>query len=201
MATSSLLETLASYVPMLITRHLAHDPTPISESRSERFPAAVLFADISGFTALTERLAQRGPVGAEELTRFLNAYFGQLIELIVAHGGDVVKFAGDALLALWSTTGTDEDLATVTRRAALCSLEVQERLKEFRPAEDVRLSLRVALGAGDISTMHLGGVFGRWDFLVAGDPLIQVGVAGHDAEPGEVVLSPAAWALVRDACE
>jgi class 3 adenylate cyclase len=63
---------------------------------SERFPAAVLFADISGFTALTEHLAQQGPAGAEILTRELNTYFGRLIDLITIHGGDVIKFAGDA---------------------------------------------------------------------------------------------------------
>ena len=78
---SDLIETLASYVPTLITRRLADDPTPISQPVSERFLAAVLFADISGFTALTEQLAQRGPVGAEELTNLLNAYFDQLIDL------------------------------------------------------------------------------------------------------------------------
>ena len=67
----------------------------------ERLAAAVLFADISGFTALTERLARTGPAGVEELTELLNDCFGRLVKLVVDHGGDVVKFAGDALLALW----------------------------------------------------------------------------------------------------
>src|SRR5689334_15766966 len=95
------LSSLTSYVPGLIVRGLAADPTPLSEPAAERFPAAVLFADISGFTPLAERLAQQGPAGTEELTRILNDYFGQLIEIITGHGGDVVKFAGDALIALW----------------------------------------------------------------------------------------------------
>ena len=98
---SDLIETLTSYVPTLISRRLAIDPMPIDSPASERFAAAVLFADISGFTALTERLAQQGPAGAEELTHLLNTYFDRLINLITAHGGDVVKFAGDALIALW----------------------------------------------------------------------------------------------------
>ena len=57
---------------------------------------AILFADISGFTPLTERMANRGRSGAEDLTRILNDYFGRLIGIIQAHGGDVTKFAGDA---------------------------------------------------------------------------------------------------------
>ena len=64
----------------------------------ERTQGTTLFADISGFTALTERLAQQGPAGAETLTHLLNTYFDQLIDLITDSGGDVVKFAGDALI-------------------------------------------------------------------------------------------------------
>jgi class 3 adenylate cyclase len=71
---AALLETLASYVPRLITHRLRTNPTPITAPASERFLAAVLFADISGFTPLTERLAQQGPAGAEKLTLELNNY-------------------------------------------------------------------------------------------------------------------------------
>jgi len=193
---SELIETLASYVPRLITRRLANDPTPIDSPLSEEFPAAVLFADISGFTSLTERLAQRGPVGAEELTHLLNTYFSQLIEFITSHGGDVVKFAGDALIALWPATDPTL-LPTVTRRAAQCSLLVQQHLNAYQVAEDVRLSLKIALGAGQILNMHLGGGEGHWEFLVTGAPLLQVGAAEKYARPGDTILSPEAWALVH----
>src|SRR3954462_3971321 len=118
------LDTFASYVPAAVARHhRAGAPAPDQPSRRP-LRAALLFADISGFTALTERLAERGPAGAEELTAFLNTYFGQLIDLIAAHGGDVVKFAGDALLALWPAS--EEDLPTATRQAAQCGLAVQD---------------------------------------------------------------------------
>src|SRR5688572_13965978 len=111
---SALLETIVSYVPALSVRRFAAHPAALTGPEAERFQAAVLFADISGFTALAERLAQRGPAGAEELTRLLNDYFGQLIDLVDAHGGEVVKFAGDALLAWWPVG--DEDLTRVTGR-------------------------------------------------------------------------------------
>ena len=201
-----LIETLASYVPALITRQLADDPTPIAGPESQHFPAAVLFADISGFTALTEKLAQRGLSGAEELTQILNAYFGQLIELIQAHGGDVVKFAGDALLALWPAVDQvgvpDADrLPETVQRAAQGSLEIQQRLNAYEVAEGIRLSLRLTLGAGEILTMQLGGVLNRWEFLVTGQPLLQVGSASHEAQPGDIVLSPEAWSLVGSRCQ
>ncbi len=103
-----LVETFTSYVPVLTLRRFPADPHPLEAPEQDRFPAALLFADISGFTALTERFAQHGPAGAEELFDLLNSYFGPMIALISAHGGDVVKFAGDALIALWATDAADD---------------------------------------------------------------------------------------------
>src|SRR5215813_11583255 len=80
----TLLETFASYLPTLVVRQHMAGAAPARHS----LPTALLFADISGFTALTERLAQRGPTGVEELTRMLNVSFGQMLDLIEAHGGD-----------------------------------------------------------------------------------------------------------------
>ena len=93
----NLVETLTSYIPSLVAYRLVQDPAPITEPAAERFSAAVLFADISGFTAITEQMGRSGPGGIENLSRLLNDYFGRLTELIFAHGGDVVKFAGDAV--------------------------------------------------------------------------------------------------------
>lgn len=195
----NLTETLVSYVPALITRHLVTNPAPITTPTSQRFPAAVLFADISGFTALTERLAQQGPAGAEILTQELNTYFGQLIDIITDHGGDVVKFAGDALTAIWSVSLEEDEhgLSIVTRQAAACALAVQTALKDHQTTDGNRLSLRIGLGAGDVAAIHVGGVYGRWEFVITGSPLNQVSQAEAEAQPGEVVLAPEAWDLVQ----
>ena len=193
---SELIDTLTSYVPSLIAHRVAAEPNPIAEPRAESLPGAVLFADISGFTALTERLAQQGPAGAEELAQLLKAYFGKLTVLIAAHGGDIVKFAGDALLALWPAR--DEDLPVVTLRAAQCGLVVQDMLNDYHATDDVRLGLKVGIGAGEVLTMHVGGMYERWEFLVAGTPLTQMSAAEKQAQPGDVVLSAEAWGLVRN---
>src|SRR6266542_2580531 len=101
MSDAALTELFASFVPKVIRKRVIQDPTPIDSPIAQDFPAVVLFADISGFTALTERLAEKGPVGVETLVSIINEYFGQLIDIIYEHGGDVVKFAGDALIAVW----------------------------------------------------------------------------------------------------
>ena len=187
----------ASFVPALVGRGVALDPTPRRRSGLERFPAAALFADISGFTPLASWLAQRGPAGAEELSRLLNAYFGRLLALIDAHGGEAVKFAGDALLALWPVA-SDEDLATAVCRAGQCGLAVQAALDASDVGEGVRLSLHVGIGAGEALALHVGGVAGRWYLVAAGEPVRQSGAAVGQAGAGEVVLAPEAWALVRE---
>src|SRR5437588_2186900 len=125
MTDSVILDNFTSYVPALILRRLAVDPSPLPLPHADTFLGSVLFADISGFTSLTERLAEHGRSGVEELTQMLNDYFGQIIKIVAAHGGDVVKFAGDALLALWQTEDASEDLTALTLRASQCALAVQ----------------------------------------------------------------------------
>src|SRR5215211_7818319 len=107
MSNPALTELLASYVPQLIQNRVAADPAPIESPVAEEMQAAILFADISGFTILTEHLAERGPSGVETLARILNEYFGQLIDIIHDYGGDVVKFAGDAVIAVWPIVADD----------------------------------------------------------------------------------------------
>lgn len=62
---------------------------------------AILVSDISGFTALTEKLSTRGSEGVELLTRCMNDYFGKAINMTLAHGGDISKFAGDAMIIVF----------------------------------------------------------------------------------------------------
>ncbi len=194
-----LAETLSSYLPALVLERFAERLSSANEPELRRFPAAVLFGDISGFTRLTERLARRGPAGAEELNRVLCAYFEQLIDLVHSHGGDIVKFAGDGVLALWQATG-GESLSDATCRAAQCALALQARLHDYPVAEGLRLSIHVGIGAGEISAFHLGGIRARWEMLVAGAPLTQIAGAVNRAEAGEIVVSTEAWTLLGDRC-
>src|SRR5919199_5728579 len=170
------VDPLVSYVPRPVRRRLAADPAPPGGPLLERLPAAVLFADISGFTPLTSRLARRGPVGAEELSRLLDDYFGRLLGLVEAHGGEAIKFAGDALLALWPVA-PEEDLATTVLRAGQCGLAIQAALDGYDLDDGVRLSLHLGVGAGEALALDVGGVQGRWYFLVAGEPVRQIELA------------------------
>ena len=207
MSNPTLTEVLASYVPKLIQNRIIADPSPIESPVSEQFYAAVLFADISGFTLLTERLAEKGPAGVEDIARVLNEYFGQLIDIIHEYGGDVVKFAGDAVIAVWniaSVAGTADLVSRAdqwqwTMRAAECAIKIRERLSNYK-AEDASFYLKLAISTGNIGTSHVGGVFNRWEFLMAGNPLVELGIANNLAKADEILITPSAWKLIRNDC-
>lgn len=196
MPSQALTKTFKSYVPDILYQRLVNTPDAINEPTADHLSCAVMFADISGFTPLTEHFAQQGSQGAEKLTLILNDYFGQLINIVKHHGGDVIKFAGDALLALWPSH--QHSLSTTTAWAAECGLRVQEALGNY-PIDGIErhLQLRITIGAGDLRMIFVGGVYNRWEYAVDGEPLIQVGIAGLSAKPGDVILSGDAFALIE----
>ncbi|MBK9928093.1 MAG: AAA family ATPase [Anaerolineales bacterium] len=211
MTNPVLAEVLASYVPRLIQKRVALDPSPIESPVAEDIQAAVLFADISGFTRLTEQLAEAGPSGVEAIANILNEYFGQLINIVHHFGGDVVKFAGDAVIAVWNIAsdtipaggnGTADSVSRAdqwqwTMRAAECALEIRARLSNYK-VENANLYLKLAISTGSITTAHVGGVFNRWEFLLTGNPLIEVGLANSLANSGDIIVTPSAWRLIRN---
>jgi len=183
------LNALASYLPKLLVERANDGRISGVEPSSEEFEAALLFADVSGFTRLTETLTARGPAGTEHLTQVLNLYFGQIIDLVDQWGGDVVKFAGDAMIALWMSPDG-------AKQATACALALQRRLHHYDVGDGLHLSMKVGVGAGKVSFAQLGGVFDRWEFLVCGSPLEQVGIANGLAVPGDVVISTSVRDLI-----
>lgn len=183
------LAHLASFTPGRLCERFASNDPDIPLPSAEETSCAVLFADISGFTSLTERLARKGAVGAEELTAALNRYFGELIDIVVQFGGDVLKFAGDALLATFEDRITGANLQDAAGRAAAASLVIQRELQNFPEVEGTKLSLKIALAASDLRMMHLGGVFGRCELLMVGDALKELGDANDLAGPGDIIAA------------
>lgn len=187
--------SLRRYLPALLTGQLANRTQPLEDPEADSFQAIVMFADISGFTALTETMTRDNPEGADALVEILDDYLGRLIDIIILWGGDIVKFAGDAVFALWRLP-ENETMADMTYRTTRCALAIQAALHQFEVAPGVRLSLKISLGAGKLQSLLLGGTFDRWELLMMGHPMVQVGIGGNRARPGEVVISPQASKLL-----
>ncbi|HSJ92222.1 MAG TPA: adenylate/guanylate cyclase domain-containing protein, partial [Ilumatobacter sp.] len=152
---------------------------------------SMVFADISGFTALSERLAMRGRIGAEELVETLTRVFGAMLDTADSRGGQMLKFGGDALLFLFD--GEDHvDQA--------CSTAVAMR-SELRRASDTvtsvgRLSLSVSIGvhSGEFHLFLVGEP--HRELVVAGPGTTEVILCENSASAGEIVVSAATAALL-----
>jgi class 3 adenylate cyclase/tetratricopeptide (TPR) repeat protein len=184
---------LLPFVPALAVRRFLAEGASPAAARAESLPgAALLFADISGFTALVERLGAEGKRGAERVQEILNAVFGPLDGAIEAEGGELLRFPGDAALALFAASPGDDGAAPV-QRAAAAALEAVRRVDGLRLDAGVELHLRAAVTAGTAWAAAVGGVGGRFELIVRGEPFAQLAGALALARTGEVVVSPEAW--------
>lgn len=157
----------------------AHWQTSEPDRRHRSLPGTLVSADLSGFTALSERLAVGGRVGAERLTEVVNRCFARLIEEAAAGGGDVLKFGGDALL-LWFD-GDEHEM-----RAVAAAGRMQAVLHE--PAlRTARLRMSVGIASGDLDVFLLGRR--QRELVVAGPLSSQVVRLESAATAGQVLLA------------
>lgn len=161
---------------------------------------AALFADISGFTPLTEALADElgSQHASEVLTGHLNRVFHAVIEELDRRGGDVIYFSGDAI-----TCWLDGDDGTRAVDAALGMQAAIEREGEIRtPAgRELRLGLKVAVAAGAARRFVVGDPGVQLIDVLAGSLVDRLAEVEHVCETGEVVVDPAAAATLAGTAE
>lgn len=164
-----------SYLPQDRLRALER-----GESLPDRTRGAALFADISGFTPLTEALTRTlGPRrGVEELTRRINAVYDALIAEIERFDGSVIDFAGDAITCWFDADGG--------RRAAAAALALQAAMTAFP-----HLGLKVAVTSGPARRLVAGDPDIQLLDTLAGATIARLATAEHLAARGEVLLDTA----------
>ena len=144
----------------------------------------MVFADVSGFTALSERLATRGKLGAEQMTDLLDAVFERLLGAALDLGADLLAFGGDALCLLFDG---DEH----SRRAAAVAAALQRSLRARTPAHAAvgRISLGMSIGA-HTGLIHLFRAGDAPQQLFALGPSVSALLALEGAaERGEILVS------------
>ena len=130
------LNTLASYVPSIIVKHCLEDQTE-KLPNTQTYVTVCVFCDVSGFTKLSEAMALSGR-GAEGLKKHLNSYFAQMNKIISGGGGDIIKFAGDAMIVLWPDS--EDSMEIRCQRAAQAAIQIQRT--RTRPRRATRRSSR-----------------------------------------------------------
>lgn len=92
-----------------------------------------------------------------------------------------------------------EPLRTLTLRATQCGIDIQRDFRSY-DADGIRLTLHIAIGAGELFTFHLGGINHHWEFFPAGSVFGQISGALDKSQSGQTYVSGPAWALIKDAC-
>ncbi|HNB54768.1 MAG TPA: adenylate/guanylate cyclase domain-containing protein, partial [Anaerolineales bacterium] len=183
------MENPIAYLP--IDRRLA-----LADGRElpEHTYGAALFADISGFTPLTEMLARTlGPKrGAEELTRYLNQVYDALIAELHRFGGSVLGFSGDAITC-WFDDNMGEQEAAATLRATASALAMQTTMTQFANLEitgggRVSLAMKAAVASGEVRRFIVGDPQYNLMDVMAGHTLEYLANAEHQANKGDVIL-------------
>ncbi|MCP3446153.1 AAA family ATPase [Bradyrhizobium sp. CCGUVB14] len=156
-----------------------------------KFPAAVIFVDVSRYTALVEQLARRGQEGLEQIPRLLGLSYTRCAECVSKHGGEVLCFAGDSLLAYWPADR--EKLGSAVRIAVNCA-EMICRTGHRKGAgipNELSPALHVGVGAGQLCAAALGGQ-PVWTLLAMGEAIVEAAAAQGIARGGTYEISPAA---------
>jgi class 3 adenylate cyclase/tetratricopeptide (TPR) repeat protein len=146
-------------------------------STQQRKQATVLFADVSGFTALSEMM------DAEVVAGIMNDLWALVDRAITNHGGQIDKHIGDAVMALWGAETAREDDPEMAVRGALA---MQEAVAEFCETHSAPLALRVGINTGPVL---LGRVGTTGEFTAMGDAVNLANRLEHAAPVGGVLIS------------
>jgi class 3 adenylate cyclase len=156
-------------------------------STERRKVVTVVFSDVTGSTALGERL------DPESLRRMLARYFDLASQVVEHHGGSVEKFIGDAVMAVFGVPHVHEDDALRAVRAAAELREALEPLNaELGRDYGTTLSVRIGINTGEVVT-------GTEERLATGDAINVAARLEQAAQPGEILIGANTIRLVRDA--
>jgi len=186
-------ERLARYhAPSVVERIIRSVDQDEGTMEAEERVVTVLFADLAGFTSMSESMAPRG------VTTMLNELFQMLTEEVFREGGTLDKFIGDALMVFFGAPIPQPDHALRAVRAARGMLARLEQFNASR-APDARLGIRIGINTGPVVVGDVGALQRR-DYTVIGDTVnVASRLESSVAQVGQVVIGPDTFAGVREA--
>jgi class 3 adenylate cyclase len=179
-------QLLHQYLSPGVASSLIEDPERAALGGKE-VEVTVLFADLRGYTAYSER---RAPT---EVVAMLNAAFGAAVPIVLAEGGTVVQFMGDAVMAIWNAPHAQPDHAMRAARAALA----MQRAVEDLPSPTAQPRFRVGLNSGPALVGNIGATEIR-NYSAIGDTTNLAARLQTWAAEGSVVISASTYDLIKE---
>jgi len=186
---------LKMYVDENVLNFMTHKEFESSLMKNEQVEATVMFIDVCGFTAITEQ------VPANTVVKLLNSLFDKIVKEIIAQGGHVDKFMGDAVMAVFRG---DYHLD----RAIDAALAVKEQLKneeELQAGDQVyKPEISVGINSGEMVSGNIGSVsLRRLDYTVIGDAVNLAQRLQSAAKAGQIVITAETYEKAKESfkCE
>ncbi len=192
----SALSSIVPYLPSILLDTVSRNPNrPIPWI--ECLDGSLVLADVSGFTSMTEKLAQVGKEGAEWLTSIINDYFQRMLDTVSNYGGTNLRFGGDALLLLFR--GDSHAVRAVAAASAM-----QRATRQFTTFHfgKYRVHLKMTVGVHSSSFYHAAVGLKEYpvQHLVLGSATNVVAKIQGLATTGELVISRETCDLIGDLC-
>ncbi len=185
-ANERLRALFEKYMPSPVAERLIEAPT-LPDLGGTRQVITVLFADVRGFTALSEQMPP------DALMDLLNTYLSEATQALITYGATLDKFMGDGVMAFFNAPVPQEDHAL---RAVVTALEIHERVRAREPAvEGPRLAFGVGIHTGDAVVGNVGSEY-LMNYTALGDSVNVAKRLQEIAEPGQTLVSEATYSLI-----
>ncbi len=183
---------LRTYLSPRVAEKMIADPE-VSNLGGEAASVSVVFADLEGFTPMSRTMTP------EEVAAILNRYFEVVVPTVIAEGGAVLSFGGDAILAVFNAPDPQPDHALRAVRSALRIQEAVAGLRNEEGLQDAPL-FRIGVNTGEAFIGNVGSDEAR-TFTVIGDAVNLASRLQTRATPGMVLVGPETYRSVMDLVE
>ncbi len=182
----NLLSVLQKYVSPEVAKLITRSEYEKTE-HGEKKIITVIFADIRGFTPMSERMDPRA------ISKLLNEYFNRMTEIIFRNGGTIDKFIGDAIMILFGAPLPQDD---ATLRAVKTAIEMREGLKKLREgwqdAGGQAFHIGIGINSGEAFVGNLGSDNHK-EYTALGDAVNTAARLESKAQPGQILISASVW--------
>ena len=161
----------------------------VLEQRADERAASIMFSDLVGFTPMSATMTP------PELISVLNEYFDVMCPIVKQHGGDIDKFIGDAIMAVFEE---QRGSAPAAERATRAALAMQAAMPAFNEGRSHALSMRIGINTGTVVRGDLGSRVVRRDYTVIGDCVNQANRYEAKCPHGKVLVSASTRAVLGD---